>query len=128
LCSNCFRHFLLRLYEYQHTSVWRFGRPLGSGGTRGTGIDLTAGRRFGNASGVRLAVDGYGHGRRESQMADEFRLLRGGLCREPLPVDEAVAVFGIHGEVADLARREVLEEMAALGRRHVEVGESSLDD
>ena len=34
----------------------------------------------------------------------------------------------VDDEVPDVARREVLEEVAALRRRHLEVGEPGLDD
>src|SRR5262245_62589441 len=38
----------------------------------------------------------------------------------------SVAVVGVHGEVADVERREVLEEVRALGRRHLEVAKPRL--
>ncbi len=50
----------------------------------------------------------------ESQVADAAVFLDCRLCRQPLPIDEALTCIGIDGEIADLKGSEVLEKMAAL--------------
>src|SRR5262249_20742619 len=48
--------------------------------------------------------------------------------RQPLPARDPAPRGGFAGEVPVVARGEILEEVAALRRRHLEVGETRLDD
>src|ERR1017187_5692614 len=51
-----------------------------------------------------------------------------GLRRQPLPIYKAFARVGIHREVANLERRQVLKEVAALRRGHPKIAEAGLDN
>ena len=51
-------------------------------------------------------------------------LLDSRLFGEPLPIYEAFAGIGIHGEIPDLECGEILEEVATLGRNDPEVAKS----
>src|SRR6185295_10530287 len=64
----------------------------------------------------------------EAQLAYQTALVGSRLPGQPLPVHEPLADVGIDGEITDLERREVLEEVAALRRRDTKVTESRLDD
>src|SRR5262249_56838028 len=64
----------------------------------------------------------------EAQVAQGAALRDGRLPSDPVPVDEAFPEVLVHGEVADLERGEVLEEVAALRRGHAEVAKPGLHD
>ena len=74
------------------------------------------------------AVHDYAKRGGKLQMADAALLFNRGLLGEPLPVDGAFAGVGVDGEVSDLERGQVLEEMAALRGRDAEVVEAGLVD
>ena len=84
--------------------------------------------RFHNHTPLRAAVHLHDHRDVEPQAAHERRLFDGRLFGQPVPVDEALPNFRIHGEVAGVRRREVLKEMRPLRRRHAKVLEPGLDD
>src|SRR5689334_10189650 len=64
----------------------------------------------------------------EADVPGERAVADRSLFGEPFPVDETVAQARAHGEVTDLERGEVLEEMRALGRIDADVAEARLDD
>src|SRR5262245_12619298 len=76
---------------------------------------------------VVAAVPPHLERRVEAQVADAAALARRRLRGEPVPSHEALALVGVHREVADLERGQVLEEVAALRRGHAEVAEAGLD-
>src|SRR3989304_1427137 len=47
---------------------------------------------------------------------------------EPVPVEEPLPRLGVDGEVADVVRDQVLEEVRSLRGAHVEVAKAGLDD
>src|SRR4029077_20863954 len=78
-----------------------------------------------------LAVPAIHHnsqGLHELKMADASFFLNCGLLCEPLPVERSFPGIGIHGEISDLERRQVLEEVAALRGCHAEVAKASFDN
>ena len=62
------------------------------------------------------------------QVADAFLFLDCGLVGQPFPIDCAFSGVGIHREIANLKRGEVLKEVAALRRSHAEIAEACLHD
>src|SRR5579859_769618 len=61
-------------------------------------------------------------------MADAALLFHCGMISEPTPVEKAFSGVGVHREVADLERSEVLEEVAALRGGHAKVAEAGFHD
>src|SRR5262245_46820462 len=85
-------------------------------------------RRLQDEPAAALAVHLDDERRLEAYVAHETGVLDGGMRGQPLPVDEAVPLLGIDREVADVQRRQVLEEMRPLRRDDVQVLETGLDD
>ncbi len=61
-------------------------------------------------------------------MADGAALPERGLATQPVPIEDAVTALGVHGEVADPVRDQVVEEVGPLRRRDDEIPEPGFHD
>src|SRR5664280_2430872 len=86
----------------------------------GSSVSLWGSIGFEDHTFAGLAVHHHHKWRRELQVADAAVLLDRRLFSQPLPIDEALACIGVDGEVANLKRGEVLEEVTALRRNHAQ--------
>ena len=80
--------------------------------------------RFKNNSSILMPIHFYNDWFGKPDKPGEILFFQRRLCKQPIPIQKTVFDFGIHGEVADHERRDVLKEMRSLRGRNIHIFET----